>query len=97
MEDEKMSVPYLVLEDAQVRSERTIKRLVIVIILVASMLFASNAIWLYAWMQFDYEIQDVDLDSGEGGINNFIGRDLNGVLNGEDESENRPNEEAYGE
>lgn len=97
MEDEKMSVPYIVLEDAQVRSERTIKRLIGVVVILVLMLFACNAIWLYAWSQYDYEIQEVDLDSGEGGINNFIGRDLNGVLNGEDESENRPNEEAYGE
>lgn len=98
MEDEKMSVPYLVLEDAQVRSERTIKRLVIVIILVASMLFASNAIWLYAWMQFDYEIQDVDLDSGEGGTNNLIGRDLNGVFDyGENEGDYSSGEAAQDE
>lgn len=91
MENENMSVPYIVYEGAQVRHERTIKRLIIVIIIAVSMLFASNAIWLYAWMQYDYEseVQQVDFDSGDGGVNNFIGRDLSGGLyNGENDGEN---------
>lgn len=90
MEHENMSVPYIVYEGAQARQERTIKRLIIVIIIAVSMLFASNGIWLYAWMQYDYEadIQQVDFDSGDGGVNNFIGRDLSGGLNnGENESD----------
>lgn len=92
------NVPYIVYESAQARNERTLKRLIIVIIVLMSMLFASNAIWLYAWMQFDYEIQEVDLDSGEGGTNNFIGRDLNGVLDyGEDDSDDYSDKEAQDE
>ena len=90
MDTNNMNVPYIVYEGAQARQERTIKRLVIIIIIAVSMLFASNAVWLYAWMQYDYEteVQQVDFDSGEGGVNNFIGRDLSGGLyNGEDESE----------
>ena len=98
MEDNNMVVPYIVYEGAQARQERTIKRLVIVIIIAVSMLFVSNAIWLYAWMQYDYssEVEQIDLDSGNGGNANFIGRDLNGELNNGENTgdENQSNEDT---
>ena len=53
MEETNMAVPYIVYEGAQARHERTIKRLLIIIIIAISMLFASNAIWLYVWSQYD--------------------------------------------
>lgn len=85
-------VPYIVYESAQSRHERTVKRLIIVIILTICMLFASNAIWLYAWTQYDYvdgEVQEVTFDSGDNGTNNFIGRDMNGAINnGDNDSQN---------
>lgn len=52
------SVPFVVHESAMARNERTVKRLVIALIAAIVLIFASNAIWLYAWMQYDY--------SGEG-------------------------------
>lgn len=89
-EKDNMTVPYIVYEGAQARQERTIKRLIIVIIITVSMLFATNAIWLYAWMQYDYatEIEEIEVDSDNGGNANYIGRDLNGeLINGESEGE----------
>lgn len=82
-ENNNMNVPYIVYESAQARQERTIKRLIIVIIIVLSMLFASNAIWAYIWSQYDYaaEIQQVDLTANDDSNNNYIGRDLNGEIN----------------
>ena len=53
MDENNMTVPYIVYEGAQARHERTVKRLIIIIILAISMLFASNAIWLYVWSQYD--------------------------------------------
>lgn len=83
--EEQINVPYIVYEGAQARSERTTRRLITVIIVLISMLFATNAIWLYAWNSYEYveDGTDVNLDAGEGNAN-FIGRDLNGELdNGE--------------
>lgn len=40
------SVPYIVYESEQARSERHIKRLAIITIIAIAMLFASNLIWL---------------------------------------------------
>ena len=44
-------VPYLVYEATQARNERTIKRLILVVIIAVALIFISNAIWLYAWIE----------------------------------------------
>ena len=46
------------------------KRLIVSIVLAVILLFVSNAIWLWAWMQFDYgtetvtDTYSVDMDGG---------------------------------
>jgi hypothetical protein len=71
-------VPYIVHESAQARNERAVKRLVIALIVAIALIFASNAIWLYAWMQYDYSsdmtTSEVNVD-GKDGIANYIGND----------------------
>lgn len=49
------TVSYIVFESAQARSERTIKRLIIALIMTIIFLFLSNAFWVYQWNQYDYE------------------------------------------
>lgn len=75
MEDNK--VPYIVYEGTVARLERTIRRLVILIGISVLLLFASNALWIYEWMQYDYT--DVTIDSQDGGNANYIG--ANGYIN----------------
>ena len=83
--EEQMTVPYIVYEGTQARNERTAKRLIIALIIAVVMLFASNGLWLWAWMQYDYvdegEEIALDINADDGGNANFIGRDLSGVLN----------------
>ena len=82
-------VPYIVFEGEQARNERHIKRLWIALIILITLLFASNAIWLYEWTRYDY--LNVDIDSGDQGTANYIGRDgdiTNGKNTSESESEN---------
>lgn len=100
MDENNMTVPYIMCESIQARNERTIKRLIIALVIAIVATFASNAIWLYAWMQYDYtmEVQQVDLDSGDGGVNNFVGRDMSGDINngkneGNDETSNTEEED----
>lgn len=68
------SIPYIVFEGAQARNERAVKRLVIALIVTILLMFTSNAIWLYCWMQFDYVTEDssITLDATQGDAN-FIG------------------------
>ena len=64
--------------------ERTVKRQWIALIIALCMLFASNAAWLYAWMQYDYKSKEVivDVNSDDGGNANYIGNDGD-IVNGE--------------
>lgn len=48
-------VSYLVYESSQARSERTIKRLIIALIMTIILLFLSNAIWIHEWSQYEYD------------------------------------------
>lgn len=76
--DKLFSVPYVVYEGSQTRNERIIKRLIVALIIVTSMLFASNIIWLHFWNQYDYVDEageTVTVDTGEGGNANYIGND----------------------
>ena len=78
------SVPYIVHESSMARMERQIKRLWIALIVSVCLLFASNAAWLYAWMQYDYSSEEtiVDVNSDDGGNANYIGNDGD-IVNGE--------------
>mgnify|MGYP006988830206 CR=1 FL=1 len=71
-EDEMTKVPYIVYEQAQVRSERRDKRFIIIFIVLTAMLFISNIVWLYAWTSYDY-VDDVleTRYSQDGGFNNI--------------------------
>lgn len=88
-------VPYIVYESAMSRLERTIKRLVVALIVTIILMFATNAIWLYFWNQYEYIYEDettststtstVTVD-GKDGIANYIGNDGN-INNGESGSD----------
>jgi len=84
-------VPFIVYEGTIARFERTIRRMVLVIILLVVAFFATNAIWIYEWNQYDYK--DVTVDSRDGGNANYVG--ASGVINNnaEDKSEDEKTEE----
>ena len=77
------SVPYIVHEASMARMERQIKRLWIAVIVAVALLFASNALWLWAWNSFEYYSEEVTIDSQDGGNANYIGNDGD-IVNGED-------------
>lgn len=86
MEDNK--VPYIVYEGTIARFERTVRRLIIVLAVTILLLFASNALWIYEWNQYDYS--DVTVDSQDGGNANYMGAGASGVINnGEGESKDK--------
>ena len=78
-------VPFIVYEGTVARFERTIKRLLILVGVTVLLLFASNAIWIYEWNQYDYS--DVIMDNTDGGNANYMGAGASGVIsNGESKS-----------
>jgi len=84
MRDDMAMIPYIVYESSEAKAERTVRRLVIALVLAVAMLFASNALWLHAWMQYDYADDSVEIDAGSGTAN-YIGEDGD-ITNGEDNS-----------
>lgn len=83
------TVPYFIHEGMMVRNERTVKRLIIALIIAVVLMFASNVAWLYCWMQYDYSTDGVQtvttVDSEGDGIANYTGGD-GGVIYGESDS-----------
>lgn len=79
-------IPMIVYEVAQVKHERTLKRLIIALMFSIALIFVSNALWLYAWSQYDYSSKDSVLIDGTDGIANYIGND--GVINNGEDSNN---------
>lgn len=94
---ENKTVPYIVHEGCLARDERIIKKLVIALVITILLMFASNGIWLYAWMQYDYEGEVTETTTttttttqdGEG-VNIYGGGDVNYGPNdnGDDNDEN---------
>ena len=87
------SVPFIVYEGERARSDRLFKRMWIALIVAVSLLFASNAIWLWAWTSYDYVSYKYTQD-GEG--TNIIG-DENEVNNGAEIEDKNTQEENPGE
>jgi hypothetical protein len=86
--DNKENIPYIVYEATQARSERTIKKLIIALVISIILMFATNAIWLYAWCQYDYsseETSTITTVDGKDGTANYIGNNGD-IHNGENHS-----------
>ena len=76
----------LAFERMQAKDERNDRWRNITIILLIVLLVATNAMWLWAWNQYDYTDEySVELDSGDGGNANYIGNDGD-IYNGEGNS-----------
>ena len=61
-------------ERMQSKDERNDKWRNFIIILLIVLLVATNAMWLWAWNQYDYVDEYTEVDSGEGYIN-YVGND----------------------
>ena len=82
--DEMAMIPYIVYEASEAKSERTIKRLIITLILTMVLMFGSNMLWLYAWNQYDYtsEVETVTYKQDGEGYNNINMGTQGDVANG---------------
>lgn len=81
------SVPYMVHEGIMARTERTIRRLWILCIIIFLAFVVSNGVWLLYESQFTEEVVTQDVDTGNGaayvaGIGDIYGT---GETNGQTE------------
>ena len=77
-------VPYIVYEGEQARHERTVRRLIIALIVSIIIIFLSNAAWLLYMSGYDFYDEEISVESREG-IANYIGQEgdiTNGTYTG---------------
>lgn len=87
MDGEK--IPYIAFEAEMARHERTIKRLLIALVVSVALIFVSNIAWLWFFNQFDIEGETVQLESREDGNASYMGAGASGVIdNGRSKSNN---------
>lgn len=84
MDNEQMTVPYIVYESAMARNERHIRRLVIALIVAVVMIAVTNVAWLILWNSYEYVGESSVSVEGEGTAN-YIGNDGD-ITNGENNS-----------
>lgn len=73
-------VPYIVYESEAARHERTVARLVKIIVLTLLLLVASNMAWLYVWNQYDFSSTTTEIVTDEGNTN-MLEAGMNGEIN----------------
>lgn len=74
----KADVPYIVYESAMARNERTVKRLVAVIVVLSLVLCATIGGFLWYLSQYDFSGEEIIVDAYDGHAN-YIGE--NGDIN----------------
>lgn len=60
------AVPYIVHESTMARMERTVRRLWILLIILAVFLVGSNALWIVYESQFEDVTVEQEVDTGKG-------------------------------
>ena len=79
MEDNK--VPYIVFEGECARHERTVKRLLIAIIITIALLVVSNMAWLYVFNQYDISSEEYTIEGHNNANANYLESGMDGVIN----------------
>lgn len=73
-------IPYIAFEAEMARHERTIKRLLISLVVAVALVFISNIAWLWFFNQFDYST-DTITQGTEQGDNSYMGAGAS-IING---------------
>ena len=68
------NIPYIVYESAEAKNERTIKRLIIALVISIILMFATNIIWIIEFCSFDYSSEETTIEANDGTAN-YIGQD----------------------
>ena len=90
---EKPDVPYVAYERAEAAYERHIKRYWVLILILLSLLVASNIAWLCFMYGFDFETHEVTADSNSSAYYNEIAGDVEGGVNNGSPNKSEENDE----
>ena len=81
MEDYKKDVPYIVYESEAARHERTVKRLLMALLITILLMVGTNMAWLYVWNQYDFSSESYTIENHDDGNANYLDSGMEGVIN----------------
>ena len=73
-------VPYIVYESEAARHERTVKRLIVALIVAICLIVASNMAWLYVFNQYDITTETVSIENADEGNANYLDAGADGEI-----------------
>lgn len=62
---EMKSVPFAVYESSADKATKRENKMLVILLISVFLLFVSNMIWLYSWMQFDYSDVSIGADNSQ--------------------------------
>ena len=74
-------VPYIVYESEAARHERTVKRLLTIILILIACIVVSNLAWLWVWNQYDFSSESYTIENYDDGNANYLDSGVEGVIN----------------
>lgn len=74
-------VPYIVYESEAARHERTVWRLLKVILILIACLVVSNLAWLWVWNQYDFSSESYTIEGQDNANANYLESGMDGVIN----------------
>ncbi len=80
MEDYKKDVPYIVYESEAARHERTVKRLLMALLITIVLMVGTNMAWLYVCNQYDFSSETYTIENEDGNAN-YLESGMDGVIN----------------
>ena len=85
MENYTKDVPYIVYESEAARHERTVRRLLIALLVTILLMVGTNMAWLYVWNQYDFSSESYVIEGADDSNANMLGNgaNVNGVINNE--------------
>lgn len=76
-----INVPYIVYESEAARHERTVKRLLIALLVTILLMVGTNLAWLYVWNQYDFSSESYVIEGHENANANYLESGEDGVIN----------------
>lgn len=80
---EKNDIQRFIFESMNARQERTVRMLIVTILICIALLVVTNLAWLYTWNQYDFSSEEVTVESEDEGNANYLGAGARGVINNE--------------
>lgn len=81
MDSNNKDVPYIVYESEAARHERTVKRLLMALLITILLMVGTNMAWLYVFSQYDISSEEYIVEGQDQANANYLESGVDGVIN----------------